>query len=1244
MKASELNILSINVRGINNCVKRKSIFNMAKKTNAHIAFLQETYSSLEKENQWKNEWGGDIIFAHGSKHSRGTAILLKKNWDYEIEDYITDPAGRIILLKMIIEEERFCIINVYAPNDDNSQIAYYKSLRNMLIKEKVLDTYQLIMAGDFNLTMDVKMDKKGGLPVTKTRPRNIIENIIEQFDLIDIWRLKNPDKKRYTWRQQTPPISCRLDYFLISNTLQDNAHGVDILPAIKSDHSPISLHLRKNNEVCRGRGYWKFNSSLLEDKHFNTEFLKELNTWKHDTENLDPQQKWEWIKFKTREFCMKESKRITKEKKDKMQTLSDECKNLEETLDKEQNQLLYETYLEKKEELNRLIDEKTEGSIMRAKVRWYEEGEKSTKYFLNMEKRNYMKKTMTRLVVGDKIIEKPDLIIKEQKKFYENLYSCKTKEDDDTNIEKQFLNSPTLPRLNQTESKYCDGELTTSQCFKALKSMTNNKSPGNDGITSEFYKHFWPQVGQMLVDSFNHGYRHGSMSNSQKQAVITLLEKKGKDRSYIKNWRPISLLNIDYKIATKTIANRVKEVLPSIIHQDQTGFVKGRNITESVRTLLDTISYMDLKKQSGLMLFLDLEKAFDTLDKNFMFKALKDFNFGNSFLKWVKTFYHEASSCIMSNGVSSGYFLVNRGVRQGDPLSAYLFIIALEILSHSIREDKEIKGIYINDQETKLVQHADDTTSLLKNKDSVNKLLNKIKLFTKISGLKLNEIKTELMWLGTLKDSREKIGEVEPKKTVKVLGITMGHNEQEIISANLEQKLKEISTTFNLWKMRNLTISGRILLAKVYGLSKINYIASLFQIPKTYVKRIEKILFDFIWKGKNDKVKRKLLVKEYSEGGQRMIDIETMIEKYNIKWIQQFLAPNPSNWKHIFEYYLKPFGGANLLILCNYNMKELERKLPLFYLRILGSWKKFRSYFQEDYSNEFLWNNEDIMINGKTVFEKNCLDCGMWYYSDLYDENSKIIPFQCWIDRGLDRKYFLLWRALAEITNRKKLNLTNNVERKPSLFFRLQKKSKPDHLTKILPKSIYTFLLSKTDIVKPARWIKMENALGDIDWNKIHLIPIKACRTPKLRELQYKIINNYLNTNKQLKIYGIKESGLCDICNENIESIIHIFWECPRVKTIWLQFNEWWIDITGTNVNEINQRTILLGSEEDFDHNLLYNHLILIIKYYIFRNKDNNPSFTAAKVSVNSVKTTEEFIARKNGRIEDFLKKWEPIM
>ena len=212
--------------------------------------------------------------------------------------------------------------------------------------------------------------------------------------------------------------------------------------------------------------------------------------------------------------------------------------------------------------------------------------------------------------------------------------------------------------------------------------------------------------------AINGCFSKGELSESLKRGVITCLPKGNKDKLYLKNWRPISLLNTSYKLASACIAKRLKQVLPYIINEDQTGFISGRFIGENIRLLYDVIDFTE--KKNGMLLLIDFEKAFDPVSWDFLFDVLDFFfNFCEDFKNWIQVFYKNIQSCVIVNGHLSNWFYLQRGCRQGDPLSPYLFILCAEILAALIRNDKDIKGIQILNTTFVTSLYADDTTMIL---------------------------------------------------------------------------------------------------------------------------------------------------------------------------------------------------------------------------------------------------------------------------------------------------------------------------------------------------------------------------------------------------------------------------------------------------------------------------------------------------------------------------------------------------
>ena len=245
-----------------------------------------------------------------------------------------------------------------------------------------------------------------------------------------------------------------------------------------------------------------------------------------------------------------------------------------------------------KSDLETLYDYITAGIILRSKSDWYEHGEKSSKYFLNLGKRNKAKSHVLKLLTGtDNEISNSFEIMIHIKDFYSSLYKRWSLHREAECLE--YLSCINIPSLSQVESDSCEGLLTKRECWEALSLMKNGKSPGNDGLTKEFYACFFDEINQFLIEVLNESFNTGQLSTSQRRAVITLVERKDKDKRTIKNWRPISLIKVDAKIASKILALRMQKVLASIINYDQTAYVRGRYIGELIRLVSDILDFTE---------------------------------------------------------------------------------------------------------------------------------------------------------------------------------------------------------------------------------------------------------------------------------------------------------------------------------------------------------------------------------------------------------------------------------------------------------------------------------------------------------------------------------------------------------------------------------------------------------------------------------------------------------------------------
>ena len=724
----------------------------------------------------------------------------------------------------------------------------------------------------------------------------------------------------------------------------------------------------------RGPGFWKFNNSLLKDDTFVKNLAEKIPEFKDKHTYLtDKGLYWDMLKMEIRGFCVQYSKRKNRDKRNEERDHQKQIDTLMIALQTNRTKDNITRLHTLRARLNQIAEYRTRGAMVRSRVCWHEEGERNTKYFLNLEKRNFSSTHISRLKTreGNETTNAEE-ILSMQKRFYEQLYAqvpC-TNEDGDA-----FSNNPDLIRLSENDQRILEQPLTEKECLEVLKQCGKNKSPGSDGLSVEFYLQFWNLVGDEMVQSFYYAQEEGRLNITQRQGIIKVLPKKKKDRIYLENWRPVTLLNVDYKLATKLIAHRVAKILPKLINEDQTGYVKGRYIGQNIRLIKDVMKLTDLEQIPGIAIFIDFKKAFDTVDWRFLHKTLEMFNFGPQIQQWVKTFYSDATSCVINNGYASEFFKLQRGVRQGCPLSGPLFVLCAEILANAIRADKTIKGINIYNREIKLSQYADDTTVFVADLSSAKNLFRLLDAFKKCSGLEVNKSKTEGMWLGANKNNKEQpLGIQWPKDSICALGIHFSYNEEIGLKKNFENKLSSVTTLLNLWFPRNLTLRGRIIILKTLALSKLIYTTSMLTPPDKFVKRVNQSIAQFVWRKKVPKIKQTTMIGSKEKGGLDMPDFDAINSALKAAWIKRINDSNDNaNWSHIPTMLLRPLGGA-FLLKCNYDVKSLKVNIPIpFYNEALHAWQIINSsapHSKEEILNEIIWNNRFIKINGYSVYYK----------------------------------------------------------------------------------------------------------------------------------------------------------------------------------------------------------------------------------------------------------------------------------
>ena len=1217
---TKLKICTLNTRGINEIKKRRDLFDWLRRKKIDICFLQETHSTPESESKWEAEWGYKMFFSSHSGNSRGVAILFNNSFQFQLHEKITDTEGRFIIMCLTINDRKITLMNVYGPNQDDP--VFFELLKRKL--ETRNDDENIIIGGDFNVVQDYNLDTLNIKNKNNPKANSAVQEMKFELDLCDPWRLENPNSRMYTWHNSNNQQS-RLDYFLVSSDIMNIVDSSTIKPGYRTDHSLVELHLTLSDQT-RGPGLWKFNNSLLKDAtyveeikqciHSTIDQYRDPNSYETDLENQDfvinDEMLFDMLKLEIRGKTIayasakkKETGKLEKELNDKIN-------------------LLYKTYLENmttenlqklngaQDELKILREKRVEGIIMRAKARWHLYGERNTKYFCNLEKRHYNEKLMTKLINddGEELTSLPD-IIEEQKSFYENLYSSRCPLNNLERNKRFFPENTNMTKLTNEESLEIDNDITVEECFKVLKNMKRNKSPGSDGFTVEFYQFFWNELKIPMIRSFRESFKNNHLTNTQKLGIITCLPKPGKPKEFIKNWRPISLINVDYKIISGVIANRMKKYLDKLISNSQKGFVSGRYIGECTRLVSDLIAKMKKKNLSGILLLIDFEKAFDTLEWSFIEKTLSFFNFGENIRKWIKIFYTKIESCVLNNGHCSARFELGRGVRQGDPLSPYIFILAAEILANAIKTHDDIKGISVDNSEFLISQLADDTTLFLDGSEICFKsCMSLLDDFAKISGLSINYTKTLAVKIGMDENLTYDLGDkniqwqTDGKFTL--LGIKYDLNETDFTALNYESKIKSFEKCLNPWTSRNLTIYGKICILKSVAIPTLVHLFSSLPDPSDdQFKRLQSICFKFIWNNKPDKIKRTTLYNSYENGGFKMPDLKLFCQAQKLGWIKKLLDDeNLSEWKILCLSELEKHGGNYIWLIKN-KAPAFLKHFNKFWNDVFKAWQTLSSHTTNDQPlAETLFHNNNVKIDNKTIFYSDWFFHGVRYINDIVDENGNFISWEKFSETyqiiNQSFKYYSVIYSIPRNWKKRikeqgyRLNEVNHANiikinhlKKPSKFF--------------YSEAIEN--IATRPIKSEEKWNNIcESEISEGDWKSLYMIPYRATIETKLRIFQMKLFHRIIPTNEFLYKCNLTNTNRCSFCSIQMEKLEHLFFECEKVKNIWLKLAD------TLHTTPFKMKDALLGNPSG---PVGIEHIKLITKEYIYlaKIKETDPKF-----------------------------------
>ena len=489
--------------------------------------------------------------------------------------------------------------------------------------------------------------------------------------------------------------------------------------------------------------------------------------------------------------------------------------------------------------------------------------------------------------------------------------------------------------------------------------------------------------------------------------------------------------------------------------------------------------------------------------------------------------------------------------------------------------------------------------------------------------------------------------------SIKILGVHYSYNKQVQNDQNFLNHISKIESVLKIWRMRNLTIQGKITVFKTLAISKIVHLSLVTEVPNAIVLELNKIQNDFIWNGNKPKIKHSTLCDTYDKGGLKNVNIQFKITSLQCSWIMRLYDKSDHCWKIIPLYLINNKLGKNFSFHSNLNISSKKlAAFPLYYQQIFQKWCTYLSSsptLPSAIASQCLWYNSLILIEGKSIYNSRLSERNLNYIWQMFKNNGELKSWNIIKNEFSlhENQKFTLMQISDAIPRSWKHTLITNVENIDNLVIHdhhLLKKNQILCLSKLSSKEIYSILLLKNES-KPTSQIYFEKLLNltNINWKDIYLLPRFVAVDTRIRIFQYKIINNVLYLNKMLFKFGKAESPLCTFCKANDETPLHLFYECAQTQTLFSNLLS--LLREKISVPRVTPQSAMLGITDKIENSILINHIILIFKYYVYNaRKSGYLNICLLKNSIFNVMETERNLCKDDPKkLRNFRRKWRPM-
>lgn len=924
-------VSTLNIGGMLSPLKQTSYLRYLQENSICIALVQETNQNvttsldvLKHSNCYK------MFSSPGSQRGSGLLILISSS--FYTSDLVFNEIypGYAAALKFKSNSILYTIVNIYLPHNQLVAIDILTTTEHFL---RNTITGHIIVGGDFNCVLDPGLDRTSGIE-THNAMVTALTNFVSFFNLSDPFRFNFPTTLSYTRivKNRTSFSASRIDRFYVSNNALNAVTNIEHHVCPFSDHHSVHLTL---DTFFKTTAYWIFDGNLLKSERFNEYVHTFWEEWCQQKERFEDIGEW-WdigkIYLRGHIQCNFPKRRTGSGIFDRLNRLSKQLSS---------NPSLISDYLELKAKVSVITEKSSLEQLAQGKAQLLKHGNSPTKFFFrNLRRRNKVTEIDAirngdgRLYTGSST---NDLIRQHiAAQFQDPVIN-------DTTDENFFRGIPTLSENNANS---LEAEMTEDEILIAINELSRNTSPGLDGFTSEFYVHFRRLLAPELVEVYNRSFEvPNRLPTSWSKIAMKMIPKTG-NLDEIKNWRPVSLCNVDYKIVMKALSNRLKQVLATIISVEQSFCIPTRCIHDNILVAKFLFNYSKVQNTPLGIIAIDQQAAFDRISHEYLFKVLKKFGFGEKFIQAMKNVYEHPLAIIKHHGSLLASIQLKTGIKQGCPLSGSLYVICFEVLLHNFRETLSTSAIDLSFTEQKLVSlaYADDLLLFATNDNSFTIIKQVLDRYEQLSNAKVNYEKTTGLWCGPWKTRIDRpLGIRWTNMNIKYLGLHIGEGAHELNNVAVENKLNSCINAFGATLIK-LSLRTRSIVLNYLVASSIWHILKAHTPNEAFLKSMQRKLLHQFWLGRRW-LPESTLYPSPEDGGLGIVSIDHKVKSFHLRTLQTVVYAKNTLISSVFYSIMKIYDQSFLLM-------ETRPPYPQIWspdiCTLAETWSRYRKSFEID--------------------------------------------------------------------------------------------------------------------------------------------------------------------------------------------------------------------------------------------------------------------------------------------------------